>query len=35
MSPGAVSDAAMVRLKIGAPLEMNPTKSVGPLVDAM
>ena len=35
MSPGAVSDAAMVRLEIAAPLEMNPTKSVGPVVDAM
>jgi hypothetical protein len=35
MSPGAVSDAAMVRLEIAAVLEMNPTKSDGPVVDAM
>ena len=35
MSPGTVSAAAMVRLEIAAVLEMNPTKSDGPVLDAM
>jgi hypothetical protein len=35
MSPGALSDAAIVRLEIAAVLEMNPTKSDGAILDAM